>query len=241
MTILNLRFRGPLLVAAILIIGFNQKASAQTIISVDSLGLPSTGTYVTPDVFQAEGLTFDKSYFVGFVQGHSALIFGGPTDPVGPITGSFGSAHISSISVEVAAGFQGAATYTLSALNAHSHVIDSISAAHSETGYYDIGLTGLHGASGFVLSVDSQLHSNFESGLTSITFNTAAVPDDSSTGILLTVALIALLCAWVRRATREPPHRCPANFTDSKRDGAQIGAGLRSSGFYVRGSIAPGG
>jgi hypothetical protein len=84
-------------------------SAARTSITIDF-------STVTPDApfdqssFNDDGIVFTGGSFVGFFQGDNALT----TDPVGPIAGKV-RGGFRSVSMQVSPGFQGTATYTLTA------------------------------------------------------------------------------------------------------------------------------
>lgn len=66
--------------------------------------------------FKKEGVVFTEGSFVGFVQGHNALIGPvGPSHPAGDRVAGDVRGGFATLSAEVAPDFQGTATYTLAA------------------------------------------------------------------------------------------------------------------------------
>lgn len=92
--------------------------------------------------YKSDGVVFTPG-FVGYVQGDDALI--------GPIAGKF-SPKATSVSVRIAPGYQGTATYTLTTYDSARHVVAAASVtvtqdtgdpANSGWGYFTLGLPSL--------------------------------------------------------------------------------------------------
>jgi peptidoglycan/xylan/chitin deacetylase (PgdA/CDA1 family) len=110
-------------------------APAGTVFSPIGATAASTGTTIDfssvsqgpfdQSFFQAAGVTFTQGNYVGFVQGHNALI--------GPVAGQV-SEGFKSLSAQVVPGYQGTATYTLAAFQQGKQI-----AATSITVTQDVG------------------------------------------------------------------------------------------------------
>lgn len=126
--------------------------------------------------FKAEGIVFTEGTFVGFVQGHNALI--------GPVAGDM-RGGFTSLSAQVAPAEQGTATYTLAAFKKGKQIAatsmtvtqDTGDPATGPPGYFTISIGPLpNQADSFSLSnvfVRSSFPNNtrIEFGVSSITFS----------------------------------------------------------------------
>lgn len=132
-----------------------------------------------PDFFKKQGLVFTDGDFVGFFQGDEALD--------GPVSGTF-HPPVCSLSLRVAPGLQGTATYTLTAYSPSGEVVGSTTVTVTQDegdpesgpfGYFTLELTDLaQRASTFTLE-NEFIRSSFPHitqipfGVSSITYTTS--------------------------------------------------------------------
>jgi len=154
------------------------------------------GQFFEPTFYRSDGILFPAqacgpagctAWFVGFIQGDDALV---GTPSFGPVQATF-TRPISDLSVVVAPGIQGTATYVLSAFAVSGELLGTTSVtvtqdigdpANSGYGYFTIGLTNLPGpAKSFTLDnvfVRSSFPQNTEIpyGVSSISYSRRGSP-----------------------------------------------------------------
>ena len=167
-------------------------AASATII--DFSVLPS-GQNIRSDFFLTQGITFDDAYFVGFVQGQSALIGLG-----GSAISAMFSDPISAISVTVAQSFAVNADYTLTVFDQTLSPIVSNTLATSASGYSTIELSGFTSAAWSFSIANHADHSPIgldEFALGSIDFTEAPEPPGFLLGMIGVAAFAGLRrCSW---------------------------------------------
>jgi hypothetical protein len=158
------------------------------------------------EFFKSQGIIFTEGDFVGFIQGDEALgLVEGASHPgTLRISGLFAPGAVTSISAQIAPGFQGTAVYRLAALDVLSNIIASRSVLvtqdegdpeNSGFGYFTIALSELPGPVGFFVD-NTFVRSSFpvnrttDGGVSSITFNTT-VPEPTAI-TLVGIGLAAL-------------------------------------------------
>ncbi|HUI81234.1 MAG TPA: PEP-CTERM sorting domain-containing protein [Bryobacteraceae bacterium] len=145
---------------------------------------------MSPYAFVDQGILFNNTYFVGFVQGENALVPPGTSTSIG---GSFDE-PITTISVTVAQGFAESGDYSLTVFDSSGVAVASTTMTTPVTGYSTISLTGFSPtAISFLLENNASVSPPYnEFALGSVDFNQTPEP---STWFLAAIGLAVFVCS----------------------------------------------